>query len=455
MQTILNGFVACLCLAWFFCLGWLLPASRQMTPESAEPGEQRETSGAMSSLEFWATQRAYPSKTFPSRGFVEAFDQAQRDLPEVMEKDRAVTPWQPLGPHNIGGRTLAVALNPLNPHTVYAGSASGGLWRSYTGGRGALAWQYVSTGYPVLAVSSIAISPKDSNTIFIGTGEVYAYQDTQGGIADRLTRGSYGIGILQTTDGGLTWTKSLDWSAHQERGVQVVKMCPRKSGIIWAGTTEGTYKTIDNGKNWDPVHSTIMVTDLVINPDHPNTVIIACGNLHSVGQGLYRTTDGGVSWTQLLSTAIPTNLRGKTLLSICDSQPGTILASSGNGGLGSEWTWLSRTDNGGDTWTLMSTTDYSQWQGWFSHDVAVNPDNPDEVFTVGIDIWKSTTGGGALQRMSDWQQWYFGQVQPGEPEGAPDYSHADHHDLVYHPTDRNIIYFANDGGIFRTLDGGS
>jgi photosystem II stability/assembly factor-like uncharacterized protein len=76
------------------------------------------------------------------------------------------------------------------------------------------------------------------------------------------------------------------------------------------------------------------------------------------------------------------------------------------------------------------------------------------VIAIGIDIWKSINGGFSLSRKSDWSAWYFGQVQPGDPEGPPNYSHADHHDIAYHPTDRNIIYFANDGGIFRSLDGG-
>jgi hypothetical protein len=117
-------------------------------------------------------------------------------------------------------------------------------------------------------------------------------------------------------------------------------------------------------------------------------------------------------------------------------------------------TWLIRSSNGGDSWELASNTDYSRWQGWFSHDVAVHPDSSGQVIAVGIDIWKSTSAGASLVQKSDWTAWYFGQTQPGEPEGPPWYSHADHHDVVYHPTNRDIVYFANDGGVFRSLDGG-
>jgi len=427
----------------------------------------------MRSLNFWAAQRAYPARTFPREGYFQAFEYSRDHLSEVTGpapaedvgfpagkggNTRRTIPdlsWQALGPHNIGGRTLAVALNPQNPNTVWAGSASGGLWRSFTGGQGALAWHYVHTCFPVLGVSSIAIDPDDSNTIYIGTGEVYSYDDTQGGIAVRLTRGSYGIGILKTTDGGATWAKSLDWTYQQQRGVWTIRIDPTNHDRVWAGTTEGTYKTLDGGDTWFQVDATIMVNDLAINPADPGTVFIACGNLSSPGHGIYRTTDHGANWTKMVQPGIlPPNFAGKAQLSICESSPNTVLVSLGNGGQGSYATWLCRSNNGGDSWSLVSTEDYSLWQGWFSHDVAVHPEDPSTVIAVGIDIWKSTQGGANLVRKSDWASWYFGLVQPGEPEGPPWYSHADHHDLVYHPTNRDIIYFANDGGIFRSLDGG-
>ncbi|HZL96999.1 MAG TPA: hypothetical protein VFB99_25300, partial [Vicinamibacterales bacterium] len=86
-----------------------------------------------------------------------------------VEKINSVNDWKAIGPHNTGGRTNALAFNPQNPNTLYAGSASGGLWRSYSAGVGVDAWQYVSTGFPVLGVSSIEFAPDDSNIIYIGT----------------------------------------------------------------------------------------------------------------------------------------------------------------------------------------------------------------------------------------------------------------------------------------------
>lgn len=415
-------------------------------------------SGAYEALAYWSAQRAYPHGVIPDVAHYAAFEYAQKYLrPARWQKTLAVEPWRAIGPHNLGGRTLALAFDPQNPDIIYAGSASGGLWRSRSGGVGASAWEYVATGFPVLAVSSIALARGDSNTIYIGTGEVYNYQNAEVlGAADRAMRGSYGIGILKTTDGGATWSKSLDWSAHQRRGVQAVKVDPSNPNTVWAATTEGVYKSTDGGATWWRALNVIMATDVVVHPVNTNIVIAACGNFSSPGHGLYRTTDGGLNWTKL-TQGLPSTFAGKALLAICESAPNVVYASIANGFFvnhPANATWLCKSVDGGATWTTESRTDYAQYQGWFSHDVAVNPLNPNEVFAVGIRVWRSRTGGRGLVLRSDGNP-FGGEVAPGAPEGPPQYVHFDVHDVVYHPTNPNIVYFATDGGVFRTTDGGA
>lgn len=411
-------------------------------------------SGAMLALDWWASVRAYPDIEFPRQGWTAGFEQAQR-LPRSPDSSKAWTDWRPIGPWNLGGRMVCVAFNPQNPHTIWAGSASGGVWRSTTGGLGADAWERVETGHPVLGVSSIAFAPGDSNTIYLGTGEVYGYGTEGGGIAVRITRGSYGIGILKSDDGGATWGRSLDWSSDQQRGVQVVKIDPVHPDVVWAGTTEGTYKSSDAGRTWTRVHTVIMATDLVVHPGNPNIVVVACGNLGSLGYGLYRTTDGGDSWTKIVQAGqIPTNYGGKAELALSASDPDIIMASIGKSSGGATSTWLVRSTDAGATWIMKSFQDYSLWQGWFAHDVAIHPLNPNIVLTAGVDIWRSTTGGANLTKMSSWENWVFGVTPIGGPEGPADYSHGDHHDIVWHPSDPDIVYFATDGGIFRSTDAG-
>lgn len=409
------------------------------------------TSGAKQALDHWSRARAYPLSVIPDDGYARAVEQAER-LPSA-RSDSPTEPWRPLGPHNIGGRTLSVALNPMNPNTIFAGSASGGLWRSRTAGSGAAAWSYIPTGFPVLSVSSIAIHPSDSNTIYIGTGEVYGYQNAIGGLSVRTTRGSYGMGILKTINGGATWTKVLDWSYNQRRGIWTVQLNPQNPNTVWAATTEGTFRSYDGGITWTQVHTVLMAMNLAINPADTNIVFIACGNLSSAGTGIYRTTNGGTNWTRL-TTGLPTSWGGRARLTIFNGAPNVVYASIGNGSSSGAGTWLCRSTNNGDTWTILSTTDYATYQGWYSHFAVVHPVDSSKIICGGIDLWKSTAGGTNLIRKSDWAAWYFGVPPPGGPEGPPNYSHADHHTFAIHPTNPNIVYFGNDGGVFRTTDFG-
>lgn len=410
----------------------------------------RPPSGAMEALNFFSAARAYPNRIIPDQGFYRAFEFTRTALAKGNVQSLANSQWKLLGPQNIGGRTNAIAINPKNPNTIYVGAASGGLWRSFTGGVGAQAWEYVETGFPVLGVGAIVIDPADTNVIYVGTGEVYGYQDATGGVTVRTTRGSYGIGILKTTDGGATWSKSLDWSYHQRRGVQALALHPSDSRILYAGTTEGTFKSSDAGATWAQVHSVLMAMDVDINPRHPDTVFVACGNLGSPGAGVYRTRDGGEFW-QKLGNGLPANYTGKTVLAIHQANPQIMYADVANdfSGVG-----LFRSNDGGTSWEQVSNLNIAQYQGWYSHFVWVHPRHPDTVIVGGIDLWKSVDGGRTLRRKSNWAAWYFGVVPVGGPEGPPNYSHADHHAVAEDPVNPEIIYFTNDGGVFRSTDGG-
>ncbi len=442
-------FVSFIIAILYFTFSWKDETQNQNN--SVEDGIK--TSGALEALRFWEEQRAYPNETIPSKGFSQAYEYTKSSTLSKNSNSLSLDEWTPIGPHNIGGRTISIALNPLNPNTIYAGSASGGLWRSHTAGEGADAWDYIPTGFPVLGVGAIVIDPNDTNTIYIGTGEVLAYQNSIGGVAVRATRGSYGIGILKTTDAGTTWTKSLDWSYNQDRGVQAMRINPLNSNTVWAGTSEGTYKSTDAGETWELVHTTIMVTDIVINPIDTNLVFIACGNMGSAGNGIYRTTDGGEGWTKL-TNGLPSSYGGKALFSMYEASPNIIFLSIGNGFWSGAGTWLCKTSDNGDNWTILNEFDYATYQGWFAHFVVVHPNDTNKLICAGVDVYKSTDGGQNLFQKSFWWKWNFGRPLPGEPEGPEDYSHADHHAFAVHPTDPNTVYFGNDGGVFKTTDFG-
>jgi photosystem II stability/assembly factor-like uncharacterized protein len=425
------------------------------SPEEVSTVQRERVSGAYNALNFWTMARAYPNDDIPNIARYAAFEKAKLNKLYQTEKFQTTNQWRTIGPHNKGGRTNAIAFNPQNPNTMYLGSASGGLWRSYTGGVGVDGWLYVPTGFPVLGVSSIAIEPNDSNTIYIGTGEVYNYDAAGTGAAYRNTRGTYGMGILKTTDGGTTWTKSLDWSYQQQRGIWAVKINPLNPNTVWTATTEGTYRSYDAGATWTHVHNVVMAMDLVINPIDTSIVITGNGNFASTGFGIYRTSDGGTTWAHITS-GVPSDFEGKIQLDIYNADPNIVYASIGHGFStgGPNASWLCKSTDSGISWTVMTTQDYSKWQGWFSHDVAINQSNPDELLVIGISVWKSTNGGSTITQTSTGGV-PNGTTPPiGGQEGGPAYVHSDAHDIKQHPTDHNTYYIASDGGIFRTTDFG-
>lgn len=417
--------------------------------------EEQGISGAFEALNFFGNARVYPFEKLPATGFSDALN-FLRQMQPAETAVRSTDPWQTLGPHNRAGRTLKLAFNPQNPNTMYAGSASGGLWRSYTGGQGNTAWHQVQTGFPVSAVGTIAFPPNDSSTIFIGTGEVYKYLASGTGAAYRNTRGSYGIGILRSKDGGNTWSKVLDFSQDQNKGVWDVEVAPSNPSIVYAASTDGVYKSTNGGDTWSLVHTVVMANDLVVHPTNPDIVVVGCGNQSSTGYGIYRTTNGGGNWTKITNN-LPSSFNGKIQLDRSPSSPEVIYASIGNGLSSAEGaSWLCRSEDFGVNWTVQTTVDYSKWQGWFSHDVAVHPTNPDELVVVGIDVWRSSDGGQTIEQRSQSTNGGIGFTNaPIEgPDGGPEFVHSDIHDAVWHPTLPNVFYVASDGGVHRSANGG-
>ena len=377
----------------------------------------------------WSAQRAYPHDYVDDKKFLNEFILAKNMLQHARLSSTSNS-WETMGPHNRGGRTLCVMTNPQNPNTVYAGSASGGLWRSYNQGA-PYSWERIITGYPVLGVNSIAISPIDSNTIIIGTGEVYSYQGSNIGISVRTNRGSFGIGILKSTDGGNTWTKTLNWQYSEQHGVQIIKLNPLNENTVWAGTSVGTYKSIDGGDNWSIVDSTFMVTDIEINALDTNQVLIACGNLNSQGNGVYKTNNGGNTWQQV--NGIPNPVAGKVQICNAPSDPNIVYASVGDGystaNQSSNNTYICKSLDAGDNWTVVNNTNYANYQGWFSHDIAVHPNNPNAIICGGVQMYVSDDGGQTLASIG--------------------YDHADHHYISYNNNDPDQLYVGNDGGVCK------
>ncbi|MCB0549471.1 MAG: hypothetical protein KDD19_17990 [Phaeodactylibacter sp.] len=407
--------------------------------------EEPKKGGAALAMEAWALHRSYPDGKVWQRNLAQAYEQQQ-----LAVSFRGSGPdWEALGPKNFGGRTLCLAFHPQDPNILYAGSAGGGLWKSTTAGVGTQAWERVPLGHPVIGVSSIAIDPSDPDVMYIGTGEVYNYDIATPAVYDRLTRGSYGSGLLKTTDGGLSWEKSIDWSYEEMKGIWDVVINPENPQTVFAATTEGLYRSYNAGADWELAHDFPMGIDIELHPLDTNILFVSHGGHNSPGAGVFRSLDGGDSFS--LMDGLPDNYTGRSLISVSLSDPDVLYASVANSqsGIG-----LFRSDDGGDSWQLANSSDVASYQGWYSHDVAIKPDNPQTVIWTGIEAYKSTNGGNSILRKSSWSAWDFGQTPVGGPEGPPNYVHADIHAAYYSPHDDNAVFLATDGGIFYSGDNG-
>ncbi|CAM2010861.1 WD40/YVTN/BNR-like repeat-containing protein [Acanthopleuribacter pedis] len=421
----------------------LSPPTATETAQQAEPLRPR-TPGSYNGLSAWSRQRAWPHPVFPKQGFHRAYQAARRNLSAAEVLHKRETLWQSV-PALRAGRTLALEFHPTKPNILYAGSASGGLWVTETADTQPV-WRRVTTGYPVLGVAAIAVNPNQPDHILIGTGEVYGYKETFPGVAHRETRGSYGIGILQSRDGGETWRPVLDWREAQGRGVQDIAYDPVVADRVWAATTEGVFRSDDGGRQWSLSLDVPMATSLVVFPNHAGRIVAACGGFASADHGLYLGTDGGRSW-QKIRDGVPESFGGKAILHAAPQQPDLVFASIGNDyrvagvhGSAQNATWLCRSTDAGATWTVVNEEDYSGHQGWYSHFAHVDASRPDHVWVGGLFMQISRDNGANIDFLP--------------PDNGLS-SFADFHAMATSPHDPNFMVVAADQGIVMTRDGGN
>jgi PKD repeat protein len=344
--------------------------------------------------------------------------------------------WQPLGSFNVptsrggAGRLNCIRFHPTNTNIIYAGAPVGGLWISTTGGSG---WTTNTDGLPTLGVNDVAVDPVDPNVMYLATGDMDASD-------------SYGIGVLKSTDAGLTWNiTGLNTSLSQGRYVSKILISPNDHNMVFASTSLGLFKSVDAGITWTKTLSSNPVRDMEFKPGDP-TVIYAVAS-----KTLYKSTNSGDSFLPI-STGLPgITAVNRAAIAVTAADPSYIYVvysdASTNGFYG-----FYRSTNSGASFTLIATSpNLLGWdtsggdndgQGWYTLSIAASPTNKNEVMVGGVNIWKTGNGGSSWDLVG---HWYGGG-------GAP-YVHADIHDLVYRP-DGSACYASCDGGIFETLDGG-
>jgi len=369
-------------------------------------------------------------------------------------------PWTYLGPGNIGGRTRPLIIDPDSPDTIYSGAVSGGVFKTTDGGA-----NWIATGDAManLAVNSLAMSPADSQTLFAGTGEGYFREDIRGtAVAIR------GDGIFVTHDAAASWTQLPSTANNSDfHWVNDLAVSAHDPHRLYAATRTGVWRSNDEGTTWTRVLPTTVkggCLDLALRAGTGGDYLFAsCGVFDQAT--VYRTThaESDDPWTPVLSEPG----MSRTSLAIAPSNPSIVYALAAQADqvlLG-----VFRSDQNGDpgTWTLQQSRDgtvpgsfilenpYTGTfalctdghgqnsivpMGWHTNTIAVDPLDPDRVWTGGVDVFRSDDGGRTWGLASFWWD--------------PTSSHADHHSIVFDPrydgASNQRVLVTNDGGVYRT-----
>ncbi|MES1242139.1 MAG: hypothetical protein ABUT39_11010 [Acidobacteriota bacterium] len=374
--------------------------------------------------------------------------------------------WSQLGPGNVGGRTRTLVIDPDDPRTMFAAGVAGGVWKSTDGGA---TWRPLDDLLPNLAVSALALDPSNPRTVYAGTGEGFFNGDS-----------ARGAGIFRSSDGGAVWERLDATGGPDFQFVNDIVVSPRDPQRLYAATRTGVWRSLNSGAAWSRVLNAKTnggCLDLALRTDTPGDSLLAsCGTLTGKPSvWLNAVAEGSGGWKKVLSE----KGMGRTTLAIAPSRQEVVyaLAASNADGPGRNYRQglhaVFRSNDGGRTWsarvrnkdaaklnTLLLTNPVFAFnqscfgdetayynQGWYDNVIAVDPVDPERVWAGGVDLFRSDDGGRSWGLASYW----WGRA------GTPgNFVHADQHALVFHPrydgVNQTTLFVGNDGGIFKTED---
>jgi len=339
-----------------------------------------------------------------------------------------------IGPAVTSGRVMTIAVHPDNTGIIYIGSASGGVWKTVNGGA---SWQPIFDREGSFSIGWITLDPKNPNVVWVGTGE----RNSQRSVA-------YGDGVYKSEDGGKSW-KNMGLKNSEHIGRIVINpenpdiVYVAAQGPLWtAGGDRGLYKTSDGGKTWEQVlkiSENTGVSDVVIDPRHPNTIIASAYQRRRTfftlidggpESAIHRSTDGGKTWTKV-NTGLPSEELGRIGLSIAKSDPDIVYANveaaNRKGG-------IYRSSDNGVTWEKR--TDYNQGSMYYG-DIFADESDADRVYVPDVLFQVSDDGGKSFHAL--------GQR----------FMHVDNHIIWVDPANASHMLVGNDGGLYRSFDKGA
>ena len=356
-------------------------------------------------------------------------------LPEDLLKNLK---FRSIGPAGMSGRVTAIDVDPRDERVIYAGSASGGLWKSQNAGQ---SWTPIWDEQPNPSIGAVRVDPSNPDVVWVGTGE-----------GNPRNSQTIGGGIFRSLDAGKTWQPM---GLAGTKGIHRIVVHPRDPNTVFVaaiglayGDTEdrGVYKTTDGGKTWRKVlyrNNRSGAADLVIDPVNPNKLFAAMWEYRrwpwffksgGDGSGLFVSHDAGETWTQRTSKdGLPEGNLGRIGLAIAPSHPNVVYALVEN----KEKNALYRSKDGGVKWTRISDAGYIGNRPFYYSEIYVDPFRENTVYSLWTLVTKSEDGGRSWKTIAPYSD-----------------IHPDHHALWLSPNTPGYVIEGNDGGLNISRDGG-
>ncbi|MCU0442088.1 MAG: PKD domain-containing protein [Bacteroidia bacterium] len=350
--------------------------------------------------------------------------------------------WVERGPTNCGGRTRAICVDLNDPtgNTLWAGGVAGGLWKTTNINSTTPNWTPVNDFFQNMAITYIDQAPGNTNVLYFCTGE-------GNGNLDAVR----GLGVWKSTDAGATWAQLTSTNTSSFHYCQKV-LSLGNGDTVFVATNTGLYRSVNGGTAFSRVLGSSTTTGYDIERMANGTLYATVSGVVSSANdtgSIHKSTNRGATWTAM---PLPSYLNQREIeIAVADNDTNTIWGLVEDGG---EITAIIRSLNAGATWDttatypvdadpgIQSTTnpkDFSRGQAWYDLSIAVDPNNSSVCFVGGIDLFKTSNGGASWSQISHWYGGFgFQEV------------HADQHYALFAPGSSSVIYFANDGGVYRS-----
>lgn len=346
-----------------------------------------------------------------------------------------------IGPGGMSGRVTAIDVVNSNPDVMYVGTASGGLWKSTSGG---ITWEPIFDNELTASIGAVEIQQSNPSVIWVGTGEGNPRNSLNGG-----------YGVYKSLDGGKTW---MAMGLEKTRHIHRIIVDPTNPEVVYVGAIgspwgehpeRGVFKTTDGGKTWNKIlfaNNKTGVADMVMDPTNPNKLLVAMWEhkrdpwfFKSGGEGssLQMTHDGGKTWKKLSDKdGLPKGDLGRIGIAIAPNKPNIIYAL-----IESKKNALYKSEDGGFTWKMINNKSDIGNRPFYYSEIYVDPQNENRVYSVFTYVNVSEDGGKN-----------FEELMPAY--GVSNGVHPDHHAWWIHPEDGSFMIDGNDGGMNITKDGG-